>query len=263
MAVWIKLRKKLRSDARVIALAAKLNKSKAEVIGGLALLWMIADEQGDALPGVTPVTLSNEVGVPGLCEALPPDWLQATPEGVVFPNYREHNGTTTLIREQTAARVAKHRERQRHGIVATPNDDALQANAPVTEKKALDKSKKLKTNTSEPKPKAPPPEWAYDLAVEIGRHVVLEFGQNTGDNQLVSWARRLDSLTRSNQFSPKPTPQDVKAVIAWGLTDREERGNWRGWSRQIRSAPDADKFAKIRAAMRDAQRTPSAADRTW
>lgn len=116
---WIKMRLSLRTDPRVSVLAAKLGKTKAEIIGGLCLLWMIADEHGDFLPGMDAVTLSFEIGVTGLVEALPESWVKVTPEGVYFPNYSAHNGSTAKHRALSQTRMAKHRERKRYDASVT------------------------------------------------------------------------------------------------------------------------------------------------
>jgi hypothetical protein len=112
---WIKLRKSLRTDPRVMALCAKLGKSKAEIIGGLCLLWFMADEHGEKLSGVTRALLSAEICVAGLAENLPECWLADTQDGLVFPNYEAHNGSTGKARALSSKRV----ERFRSGVSVT------------------------------------------------------------------------------------------------------------------------------------------------
>jgi hypothetical protein len=97
--------------------------------------------------------------------------------------------------------------------------------------------------------KPPPPAWAVELADEIRSHVRKQIGKVVQDSQLEKWARALESLTRSRSLDPKPSPEEVASVVRWGINDHEVRGSWAGWAQQILSPPNADKFAKIRAAM--------------
>ena len=93
--------------------------------------------------------------------------------------------------------------------------------------------------------KKPAPAWAIQVANAIAAHVANEFNRTTTDAQRERWAHSIDKLTRSSAFHRKPTPEEVAAIIGWGLADRKEQGSWPGWHANIRSAPDADKFAKI------------------
>lgn len=110
---WIKLRKSLRSDPRVLALCAKLGKSKAEIIGALCLMWFIADDHGEKLPSVTRALLSAELGVSGLAENLPECWLADAPDGLIFPDYDAHNGSTAKARALARKRVERFRNARR------------------------------------------------------------------------------------------------------------------------------------------------------
>jgi len=98
------------------------------------------------------------------------------------------------------------------------------------------------------KQKSPPPEWAVKVANAIRAHVVSEWKRAITDANRDKWAYALDRLTRSKTLTPPPIPAEVENVILWGLQDRQERGTWPGWYANIRSAPDPDKFTKIRAA---------------
>jgi hypothetical protein len=117
--------------------------------------------------------------------------------------------------------------------------------------KKVEKDKKSK-NT-----KPPPPAWAVELADEIRSHVRKQIGKVVQDSQLEKWARALVSLTRSTSLDPKPSPDEVARVVRWGINDHEVRGSWAGWAQQIQSPPNADKFAKIKAAMNKPKPKPS------
>lgn len=105
---------------------------------------------------------------------------------------------------------------------------------------SIDKNNKEKPNLTD---------WAVKLANSIRVHVSDNFGLNTNDSTRNRWAKTIDALTRSRVLSPKPTSSEVERVVLWGLQDKTESGSWPGWSQNIRSAPEARKFANIRTAM--------------
>lgn len=122
--------------------------------------------------------------------------------------------------------------------------------APQTGTQGANKGPVLKKGKKvEKENKLPPPEWASALALELARHVQAELGVNTQDQQLKNWAYALDRLTRSRALAPAPEPDEIQTVLRWGMSNREVSGAWTGWAAQIRSAPDANKYAKIRQAM--------------
>ena len=110
---WIKFRKKLCRDGRVISTARKCNASSVTVIGALVTLWCLADEyceENGTLPGYTKDDLEREIGVPGFIDALPNDWFSLVGETPQLPNYQEHNGDTAKKRMCNAKRVTRHRK---------------------------------------------------------------------------------------------------------------------------------------------------------
>lgn len=120
---FIQMRKTLRTDPRVAAAAAKLQKSRAEIIGGLFLLWCLGDEHGETLRGMSKQMLDAEVGIPGFSDSLPAEWLQerysknagnAEPS-LHLPNYVRKNESTERTRSLTRERVRRFRERQKEG----------------------------------------------------------------------------------------------------------------------------------------------------
>lgn len=125
------------------------------------------------------------------------------------------------------------------------------------EREQQNETQKTNEKQKESSSKSEAPFWARELADELKIHAEAEFKVKITDKQLDQWARKLDSLTRSKSFKVAPNLDQVQAVIRWGIADRQERGTWRGWSMQLRSAPDADKFAKVWKAMEDAARRPS------
>lgn len=139
---WIKLRKSLRTDPRVLALASKLGISKAEVIGALAILWFMADDHGERYAaGVTRVTLSCEIGVTEFAENLPDCWLSEDENGLYLPNYTEHNGTTAKARGLSAERM--QRKRYAEGVTkASPEEKRREESSKAVAVAALPKGVK-------------------------------------------------------------------------------------------------------------------------
>lgn len=111
---WIKLRKKLLTDPRVVQIMSRTHRDRFSTVGALFAMWCIADDHGEHMPGVTPAILSEMIGVKGFAEALPEDWLVVDESGVRFPAYDEHNGATAKRRAVEASK----KRRQRAGQVS-------------------------------------------------------------------------------------------------------------------------------------------------
>ena len=110
---WIKFRVKLVTDGRVRAMARATKQKPATILGGLLMLWAIADEHADdqgQLAGYTFADIDDITGVKGFAVAMPPDWVAADDGGIRLPNYQEHNGTTAKKRADSNKRVARFRE---------------------------------------------------------------------------------------------------------------------------------------------------------
>ena len=109
---WIKFRKKLIRDGRVLKIARKCNAARVTAIGALVTLWCLGDEyceENGALLGYTKADLDAEIGVPGFVDALPPDWFCMDGDTPQLPMYQQHNGETAKQRAMTANRVLRHR----------------------------------------------------------------------------------------------------------------------------------------------------------
>ena len=109
---WIKMRKGLAKNWRVIQIAEELQIAELHVVGCLYELWCWADEEtkdGNAIR-VTEVTLDRFTGVTGFAQALRnAGWLTGSDRNLCLPNFLEHNGQTAKTRAETNKRVAKHR----------------------------------------------------------------------------------------------------------------------------------------------------------
>jgi hypothetical protein len=123
---FIKLRKKLATDGRVIALSRALRGHhpralrerdscaaaifRAAALGAVAQLWMIGDDHADPetgeLIGYSPADLDGAVGIPGFTKSLPAEWCRLDGERIFLVNYGLHNGTTAKARAQQSLRDA-------------------------------------------------------------------------------------------------------------------------------------------------------------
>ena len=109
---WIKFRKSLVRDPRVIIVSRTCHAARVTVVGALVTLWCLADdyaEDSGLLPGYTCADIDALVEVPGFCLALPPDWMIIQDESLYLPGYKEHNGITAKSRSQAAERQRRHR----------------------------------------------------------------------------------------------------------------------------------------------------------
>lgn len=124
---WIKFRKKLLTDGRVRAVSRECHVDRVTVIGALVTLWSLADDHADddgVMTGFVAADVDEECGVPGLCAALPADWIDLTGAYVRLPEYADHNGTTAKRRAEASERKRKQRERDGHADVTEMSHDA-------------------------------------------------------------------------------------------------------------------------------------------
>lgn len=104
---WIKVRTVLPTDGRLRIASRKCHVLPVTVFGALVTLWCLADSHADQngeLIGYTCEDIDTHVGVPGFCNSLPVDWIDASGEFVKLPQYQEHNGTTGKTRAQDSKR---------------------------------------------------------------------------------------------------------------------------------------------------------------
>lgn len=114
---WIKVRTDLCDCTKVRRIARVLGAPRASVVGGVVMLWAMADAHttNGLLKGLTLADIDDTVGVPGLAAALADplvDWARETDKGVLLPRWGEHNGKTAKKRAQDARRQARKRDRE-------------------------------------------------------------------------------------------------------------------------------------------------------
>lgn len=109
---WIKMRANLDTHPKVVTLASTLDTSELHVIGMLWKVWTWADQHsldGNAV-SVTESFLDRMTSATGFAVALRKvGWLDGRDGSLSFPRFAEHNGQTAKTREETNARVARHR----------------------------------------------------------------------------------------------------------------------------------------------------------
>jgi len=145
---YIKLNKSVRTSAKFIRLRALTRLSVRELLGALAMLWMIGDDQAvmvgtesddkyrDALlPGWSPEMIDAEVEVEGFGKALCDKgvrWAKESRGGLILPEFEKHNDSAKQ-RAQAAERMRRFRSRQssRSGDV-TRNQEHSFGDSPVT-----------------------------------------------------------------------------------------------------------------------------------
>lgn len=116
MTAWIKVRVDLWWDCRVVRLAKILGIERASVVGRLMLLWSIADGQtvDGVLIGYTASSIDEDCDLQGFANALVDvGWLVVRNDGVVLPNFTEHNGESAKKRGQAGKRMQKSRSGKR------------------------------------------------------------------------------------------------------------------------------------------------------
>ena len=113
---WIKMRKSLLGDPRVVRIMSALRADRFRTIGGLFSAWCLLDEQTEdgMLCGYTAEVFDEVVGLSGLAKAMQSvGWLTISPQGVAAPNFTEHNGKSAKRRDQENVRKmsARHADK--------------------------------------------------------------------------------------------------------------------------------------------------------
>jgi hypothetical protein len=113
---WIKMRKSLLGDPRVVRIMSALRADRFRTIGGLFSAWCLLDEQTEdgMLQGYTAEVFDEVVGLNGLAKAMQSvGWLTISPQGVAAPNFTEHNGKSAKRRDQENVRKmsARHADK--------------------------------------------------------------------------------------------------------------------------------------------------------
>jgi hypothetical protein len=123
---WIKMRKSLAGDPRVVRMMSALKADRFRTIGGLFSAWCLLDEQTEdgLLENYTPQIFDDFVGFQGLANAMIlVGWLAESPQGLVAVNFTEHNGQTAKRRAQDSVRKMSAREADKTRTKSGQNAD--------------------------------------------------------------------------------------------------------------------------------------------
>lgn len=156
---WIKFRVKLATDGRVRAAARATKQKPATILGGLLIMWALADSHADdegILGGYTFEDIDEVTGIKGFCASLPADWIGQTETGILLPRYHEHNGTTAKKRAESNARVAEFR---RNGNADVTQKVLQNADKTVTESVTREEKRRIEKDLSPP---TPPSDYSFE-----------------------------------------------------------------------------------------------------
>ena len=104
---WIKMRKSLPTDGRIVRMMSALNADRLRTLGGLMSAWCLLDEHTSdgKLQGYTPAAFDEIIGFPGLAHAMEAvGWLEVGDGFLQAPDFERHNGTTAKRRAQESVR---------------------------------------------------------------------------------------------------------------------------------------------------------------
>lgn len=198
MSSWIKMRTNLQTDPRVSRIALRLSISKATALGGLFMLWALADEHTEdgEIRGMTGDLIDDYTGTPGLASALvDAGWLELLEDSALIVNFTEHNGSSAKRRASDAKRAASYRGRKpRHGPV-TQVRDLEQSRADKRREEACMQTDADHTPSSHPVPAMPA-------------------DQRSGDPESVGDVTRQLRLIQVLQRSPIDRKYHAKAIEA-------------------------------------------------
>lgn len=177
MSGWIKLEKDLLTDPRFVAAAMALEERYSMIdegvsernavtlpattllIGALARIWVIADTHigEDDVLALSTHQIDKLIGIDGLCEILPNDWLEILDGNrVKLPNYHAHNGSTAKERSGNALRQQRFRDKHKQPTVTSRNAVTL----PDQDKTKTREDSKNTTAATRPMRNGPAPEFS-------------------------------------------------------------------------------------------------------
>lgn len=104
---WIKMRKTLPTDPRIVRIMSALKADRFRTLGGVFAAWCLFDDQTEdgRLDGYTPEVFDEVIGFPGLSRAMAAvGWLEIGKDYLAAPRFSEHNGKTAKRRASEAVR---------------------------------------------------------------------------------------------------------------------------------------------------------------
>jgi hypothetical protein len=200
---WIKMRRSLLTDPRVVRISSALNADRFRTIGGLFSAWCLFDEQtpDGNLAGYTPEVFDQIVGISGLAVAMAAvGWLEIGPDYLQATAFCEHNGQSAKRRAQESVRKMSARDA----------DKTADKKRPREEKRREEKN--THTHTAEPEPIQPEdeltPHWDRwcEYCLAIGKPV----NQIQADAILMDLGRRgIAKAIRDIDFSIRKSAKSI------------------------------------------------------
>ena len=120
---WIKMRRDLRTDPRVVRISSALKADTLRTVGALFVVWGLADAhtKDGFLEGYTLEILDEVVGLPGLAQAMSDvGWLELRTDGVTIPDFERHNSESAKKRAQDAVRKFSARQADKKRTTSGP-----------------------------------------------------------------------------------------------------------------------------------------------
>lgn len=137
---WIKMRVTLPTCPQVVRLASAFDADKCPLpvrvmaaVGALHATWSLADAHTEdgTLTGYTLEVLDYQIGIPGWGQAMVDvGWLVVSPDGIAFPRFEDHNGSTRKRRDAEAERKRNVRKTSAPDADKRPQDDGT--NVPLS-----------------------------------------------------------------------------------------------------------------------------------
>lgn len=226
---WLKTCHRLPDDPAVIGIAKETTLDQDTVVGKLLRAWIWADQNlvdGHA-PGVTGKWLDGYVSCDGFAQAManvePDPWLLLLPDGIVFPKFGKHMGSTAKKRALDTARQQRHRA----GLSRNKCDKS----ATRGEESRVEKKKSTCDKPAANKPKAPTSEF---------RQIVLALEETVGECATRPEHKRR-SKTVNELLAAGATPDEVRARAGryrrgWPEMELTDRALVEHWSK---FGPDA------------------------
>ena len=244
---WIKLRKKLLRDGRVINMSRKCHATRVTIIGALVTLWCLADEYAEEsglLPGYSTDDIDREVDVLEFCAALPTDWMEVKEDGsIILPNYQEHNGVTAKNRALAASR----KQRSRSGQLG--HADVQKVSRKQRDKSVTREEKRREENNTPPNPPEGEPSGSALRNTDSipGNLYTTEF--------LAAWHRwKQHNAQRGRALAPLTVNAQLQQLSEWGqelaiaAINNSITSNW------LKLVPPEPKSERPQPAMTDEQR---------
>ena len=110
---WIKMRIDLQSHPKIVRILSATDSDKFRAIGGLHAVWSIFDThcEDGVLNGYSAKTLDHVIGWEGFSAAMiAVGWMIETPQGLVMPEFDEHNGKSAKRRAEDQKRKRESRK---------------------------------------------------------------------------------------------------------------------------------------------------------